>query len=275
MRRILYIITAALALAGCNAKEILVTKPVDLGLRIEKVSGSKADFHVSAGNENATYIFFTLPEGHPLFDKPEREAAQEHIAYLKRLYQGQNPIGTAAAQEERLGSFTDFACYKGSRTLELRYLSTDTEYKLLLFQIHPKTHEILGDVRSERFHTKAVEMKELYFSFSFDGDVLTITPSDPDRDYVWGFERVARIEDDYDRDPFFYIYALIDMYEDYGFIEHRFCRGTVEHDMSRERLREGEPYHIIAIGYENGEINSSVNFAIFYLRGEGYVLERV
>ena len=268
MRRILYIITAALVLAGCNAKEILVTKPVDFGVRIEKVSGSKADFHVSAGNENATYIFFTLPEGHPLFDKPEREAAQEHLAYLKRLYQGQSPVAAAEAQEERLGSFTDFACYRGSRTLELRYLSTDTEYKLLLFQIHPKTHEILGDVRAERFHTKAVEMKELGFRFSFSDDILTIVPADPDRTYVWGFERVERIDDDYDGDPFFYIYALIDMYEDYGFIGHRLCKGTLEHNMSLEHIRGGKPYYVTAIGYENGEINSEVNFATFILGGK-------
>ena len=115
----------------------------------------------------------------------------------------------------------------------------------------------------------------MFFTFSFEGDILSIAPSDPDRTYVWGFERVERIEDDYDRDPFFYIYALIDMYEDYGFIGHRLCKGTVEHNMSLERLRDGEPYYVTAIGYENGEINSEVNFATFILRDKDYYLERI
>ena len=270
MRRFLYIITAALTLAGCTAREILVTKPVTMGLKIESVSGTKVTFSVSAGDENATYIFFTTSEEEPLFNKPENEAAKEHIAYLEMLYNSRDEATAVAPNGYKVSDFADFACFRGSRTLELLYLSNDTEYKLLLFQINPMTHEILGRVHSERFHTKAVVKKPFECEFSFNGDILIVAPSDQSMSYVWCFERMSRIDDDYAHDAFSYIYSLIDMYEDYGFIDHRLCRGTVEHDMSTERIREDDIYVVVAIGYEDGEINSDSAEEFFCLRNGEY-----
>ena len=271
MRRILYILTATLVLAGCTAREILVTKPVSIGLRIEKVSGSKVRFAVTPGKEEAAYMFFTISESESAFDKPEREAAKEYIGLMEDNYNYEGKEA-AAAGEKKIGSFVDFACLRGTRTVNLLFLNQGTGYKLLLFQVHPKSHEILGEVQCERFRTKDVEMKDLDFDISFSDDLLTIEPSDQNRTYVWGFERASRIEDDYDHDPFNYLYCLIDMYEEYGFIEHRLYNGTGSYDMSRERLREGEPYVVTAIGYENGEINSRIGLATFILRGGDYYL---
>ena len=255
---------AALSLAACTAKDVLVTKPVSLGLKIESVSGTKVTFSVSAGKQDAAYIIFTAGENERAFDMPEWDAAKEHISYLESVYEKKG-VG---------GKFTDFACYKGSRTLELNYLSEDTEYKLFLFQIHPKTREILGNVHVERFRTNKVKnMSPLEFNFSYSDNSLKIEPDDGTRTYVWGFEREARIIDDYERNPFYYLYALIDMNEDYGFIEHRVCKGTTYYDMSRERLHEGEPYIVMAIGYEDGEITSEIRYAYFVLRGETLIFE--
>ena len=264
MRRILYILTATLVLAGCTAREILVTKPVSLGLRIEKVSGSKVRFAVTPGKEEAAYMFFTISESESAFDKPEREAAKEYIGLMEDNYNYEGKEA-AAAGEKKIGSFVDFACLRGTRTVNLLFLNQGTGYKLLLFQVHPKSHEILGEVQCERFRTKDVEMKDLDFDISFSDDLLTIEPSDQNRTYVWGFERGSRIEDDYDHEPFNYLYCLIDM-------EHRLYNGTGSYDMSRERLREGEPYVVTAIGYENGEINSRIGLATFILRGGDYYL---
>lgn len=249
---------SALILAGCTAKDILVTKPVSLGLKIDYVSGSKVTFSVTAEKQDATYIIFTAGEGETAFNTSEPDAAKDHLSYLEALYEKRGAKGT----------FTDFACFKGSREHELKFLSQDTEYKLFLFQIHPKTRQILGDIHVEHFHTDYVEMKPLDFDFSLRDNTLIIEPSDGDRTYIWGYERVSRILDDYDNDVFAYLYSLIDMYENYGFIDHRICRGDDFWYIGDQHLREGEPYVVAAIGYEDGEINSEISYSYFVLRNK-------
>ena len=255
---------AALVLAGCTAKDVLVTRPVGLDIRIESVSGSKISFHVSPGKEDAAYTFFIMGEDEPSFDIPEIDAAKAHMQYLQEIYNRKNATG----------SFIDFSCYKGARKLELSLLSSGKEYKLLVFQVHPKTYEVLGDIISERFRTDKVAMEPLWFDFYFEDDMMVIDPSDPDRHYVWSFERVARIDDDYDHDPFFYLYDLIDMYEDYGFIDHRLCRGKDFCYMPDKRLRKDERYVVAAIGYDNSEINSEISYRYFFYSDNGYFIEQ-
>ena len=266
MRRLLHIIAAlaALVLAGCSAKDVLVTKPVSLDVKIENVTGSKMYFSVSTGKQDAAYTFFIIGDDEPSFDIPEIDAAKAHIQYLQLIYD----------RQDAAGNFIDFSCYKGSRQLELNLLSSDKEYKLLVFQVHPKTYEVLGDIVSEHFHTNKVAMESMWFDFSFSDDVLIIEPSDPERSYIWSFERVARIDDDYDHDPFYYLYDLIDMYEEYGFIDHRLCVGTDFCYMPDKHLRKDERYVVTAIGYDDGEINSDISFRYFLYSDNGYFIEQ-
>ena len=269
MRRVFLILAAvcaALLLPGCTAREVLVTKAVSLGLEIENVTGSKVAFSITPGNENASYIFFCVSENHSDFDLPEKEAAQRYLTFLT---DSPNQNQTERIQPA-MENFSDNCCYRGSRRLKITLLSSNTLYKVLLFQVNPKTRAIIGDVVSETFRTKEVPQKQMNFQMGVERNTLIITPSDHDRTYFWSFDRVTRIYDDY-AGIYFFLYSMLDMYEEYGFAEHILSKGTVRYEIPIDQLWEGEDYCVCAIGYEDGEINSEEGSWYFYCR-DGIVL---
>lgn len=261
MTRIQAFIAAALAtlvLAGCTAKEIIVATPANLDVEIKSVTGTKAVVQVTAGNPDACYVYFTMSDGHTDFGLPEKDAARNHLDYLAELYD---------ELDAPVGSFADFAGYRGSREFRLILLSPGCHHKLLLFQIHPKTREIIGDVRTVPFDTPEVKMTGLDFTFTLEGTTLVITPSDPDRTYFWTGDRQSRIEDNFST-PYFYLYDVIDMFERYGFAESMLTRGTVRYEIPVESLWEREIYCIVAVAYDHGEITGYDNTFFFTLRGD-------
>lgn len=264
MRRILLIIAAlcaALLPFACTPADIVVKREVDMTLKIEKVGGSKVEFSVRTSNEDAWYTYCLISESDPSFSLSDEEAARGYIRYLEEIREtGGKEMADFPREPE--GRFEDFAFYRGSRKLKVPFLADDTDYRLVLFQVNPRTHELIGKGHSETFHTPDVVLKPMSFDFGTDKNVLIITPSDLDRTYIWGILRYDQMFDDY-AGPFFYLYTLIDMYEDYGFAEPMLSRGVVSIPIDEGSLREGETYCIAAIGYEGGEINSEESFWYF------------
>lgn len=267
MRRflsLLAVLGAALLPFACTPHDIVVGREVDLQLKIEKVGGSKVEFSILTSNENAWYTFFIVPESDPSFELSDKEAALEYIRYLEDLREGKGEQ-MADLPRKPEGRFEDFAFYRGSRKLKIQFLADDTDYRLILYQVHPKTHELIGKGCGETFHTPEITIKPMAFEFIAEKNVLTITPSDDERTYIWGILRNDQMLDDY-YGPFYYLYSLIDMYEDYGFAEPMLSRGVVSIPIEEGSLREGETYCIAAIGYEDGEISSEDSSWLFTLR---------
>ena len=274
----IHILTAALAalpLLGCTAREVLVTQAVDLELKIEEVTGTKVVFSITPSNENASYIFFSLSEHHPDFGLPDKEAAQEYLDYLQGLSEerpspNQNVRPT---DQEPIGSFSDIYCYHGRRKTKLTLLSNNTQFKVLLFQVNPKTREIIGNVISEVIRTHEVTKKPMYFSISSKQSTLVITPSDPERTYFWSFDRSERMYDNYGS-PYLFLYSLMDVYEDYGFSEHVLSKGDVYYEIPPDQLWKDEEYCVCAIGYEDGEITSEESWWYFVCRDGEIILSQ-
>ena len=244
---------AAIVLSACTAKDIIVTNPVSFEVKITKVTGSKVIFQVNPSNKDACYTCTTVSESQDDYDRPELEVAKDYISYLGENYDD---------VKERIGSFSDFACYRGSRQMKITYISRGTKCKLLVFQVNPVTREVLGEVYTEYFRTADVNMQPLSFTFAIDNNTLVITPSDPERTYFWSYDRQRRIEEARGN-SYFYLYEIIDMYETYGFTEHMISKGEVTYDIDPESLWADERYLVAAIGYSEGEIDSDVDEAFF------------
>ena len=276
MKRFIPILAASLAaflLWGCTPREVVVSRPVKLDLKIEKVTGTKVVFSVTSSNENACYAHFTLSEGHPAFDRPEKEVAREYLDVVADMWEGGQKENTDFYEPEEgvKMRFSDFALFRGSRKLKQIFLSSNTDFKLILVQVNPRTHQIIGEPLSERFHTKAVPMKPLEFNFTVEDHTLRSTPSDPEQTYFWAVDRLERIEDNYS-DAYTYMYSLIDMYEDYGFVERILSKGTVTVDFDRDQLWDDYPYVASAFGYSDGEICSAES-DWFFVSSDGYLRE--
>ena len=262
MRNALFIAACTLLLAGCTAKEILITEPTNLGFKLEEVKGSKIVFTMDPANQDASYTYALCHSSVPEYDLPDRQLAQYFLDVLIESYE------TISKNKDVTASFVDMSCYRGARTLRINGITPDQDYKLLVFQVNPKTLEILGDVIFTPIHTLPVEMTNLSFTFQTKGEVMTITPSDPDCLYYWDYDPSERIYDNYNG-PEGFFYHLIDMFDEYGFMDEVYSRGAEKYDFSEDKLRAGKEYIIVAGSCKDGEMTSKVQIMSFiYVKGK-------
>lgn len=252
MRRYNMLTAALLLLGGCTAKEVLITEPVSLDLKIEQVKGSKIVFTVTPGNPDACYAVSVLPANMAEYDMPDREMALYLLSIGADTFRNRKQGG---AYE---GSFADMWCFRGTRTHRATHLDSDTDHRLLVFQVNPSTQTLIGDVIGLTVRTKPVQMRELSFSYKLNGHVLTITPSDPELPYYWDYDRESRVYDNYNW-PYGYFYSLVDMYDQYGFVDKVYSQGPEDYDFSGDWLKDGENYLLTAGACEDGEITSRVS----------------
>lgn len=247
MKRFKLILWAlVLLLVGCTGKDIMVTTPVDFTFKIDQVKATKVKFTVDISNPDAHYGYFIANLNMVEVDfahMTDKQLADYWRDLQKEDYEAraeQRPFGATLA---------DVSCYRGNRTLKRTYLSTDTSYRLVVFQVNPKDFTILGDVQGVSFQTPNVEESDLDFTLQIDGSFLVITPSDNDCSYYWDYESEERIYDDYIT-PFGYLYDVVDMYEDYGFIGNVLTKGPVHHDLAQDHLKDGAAYVVVADAYD-------------------------
>lgn len=262
MRNAFIIAACSLLLAGCTAKVVLITEPVDLNFELQEVRGSRIIFKMDPTNPEACYTYGVCHKSLEQYNLPDKQLAQYILDVYIESYE------TKDKNKDVTASFIDMSCYRGSRVFRIKSITSGQDYKLVVFQVNPMTLEILGDVVCTPVHTPALEMKELSFTFQTKGEVMTITPSDPDCIYYWDYDTGERIYDDYNGAEGFFSH-LIDMFDEYGFVEEVYSKGPEEYDFSADRLRVGKEYLIVAGACKDGEVVSDVTVASFmYVKGK-------
>lgn len=244
MRLLKYLILPLVVfLAACTAKDTMVTTPVDISFKIDRIKSGKVYLTVTCPNPDAYYfckVRYLDPEAPA---KSDREMALENIELAKLNYKVRKENMDIHAR------LIDLSAYRGSRSIKNTELASGHTYRVLLFQVNPEDLSIIGEVKGQTFQTPRVEMKDVDFSFSAEGNRLLVTPSDDECTYYWDFESEERIYDDY-MSPEGYFYGVVDMYEDYGFMGNVLLRGPAQYDLSKTQLREGETYLVIAAAYD-------------------------
>ena len=261
MRKAIFIAVCTLLLAGCTAREILITEPVDLHFELQKVKGSKVIFKMDPVSPDACYTYGLCHSSMEEYDLPDKQLARHILDIKKESYENISKNKGSSA------SFLDVSCFRGTRTLRVTDISPDEDYKLVVFQVNPKTLEVLGNVLCTPIHTLPIEMTDLSFTFETEGDVMTINPSDPDCLYYWDYDPSARIFDDYNS-PRGFFYHLLDMFDEYGFMDEVYSKGAEQYDFSKDNLRVGKEYIIVAGACKDGEMTSPLQTMSFiYVRG--------
>lgn len=258
MRRIILTLCSVLLLAACSEKVVIVDKPVGLSLHIDEVKGTKIILTITSDDPDAYYSYCLWNE---LAGAPEFL-----LEYLTEVAETDYEVRKSNGAL-KIASFADLNCYRGTRTLRATGLTPDWDYTVLVFQLNPTTHEVIGDVLVEKVHTKPVEGAPLDFRFQFQGRTITVVPSDPQRPYFWDFDNQLQMYNNY-MWPYGWYYALIDMYEQYGFMEHLLSVGTDVYDASGDHFEEGEICTLIACAYEDGELTSEYTEVDFIFRDE-------
>ena len=245
-KRIIILALGLLSLAACSEKLTVVTTPVGMSLSVDEVKSSKVIFTITTDNPDAyySYCLWNTVNG-------QTEALIDYLTSLAEDdYQRKQENGVL-----QIASFADLNCFRGTRTIRAINLQPDADFVLLVFQLNPQTHEVIGKVLSEPIHTKAVTITPLDFEFVYEGKTITVIPSDPDRTYFWQYDSQRAMYDNYIW-PFGWFSSLVDMYEQYAFMDHLTSKGTVVYDAGRDNIKEGEILSVLAVAYEDGEMTS-------------------
>lgn len=258
MKKVLHILPLFLLLLSCGKPEKLPTDVSSFTLNIAKVTGTKVWFDIATDNPNAYYAFGIVDQTAEGYNLPANEMAQLQLQLMDVIYDAFSPLG------ENVGSFSDVFLYKGNRELKETELKADTEYKLFLMQVDPDTRRLIGNAMAATFRTKAIEMVDLDFEVVFHPDAVEIIPSNDQLTYYWDYEETEIIKDKYYL-PENFFYDLVDVYEEYDFIDNMLDIGPAEWVFSRDdkAIEEGERYTLVIAGYGKGEINSGYTIVDF------------
>lgn len=265
MKRLIAYLFLGLSLLSCNNK---ATLPAELRMKLEYLGGSRARFTVVASSQSAYYSYLLVNERDDDFHKEDAILANEEIERMDESYQYFGKIGIEA-------NYLDAFCYRGSRQISLSSLTNDLSFRLIIFQIHPRTHKLIGEPVSVPFRTKRISKSDMTFSVTFAGDELTITPSNNEETYFWDYENSSFIVNVYAL-PYLYFYRLVGMYQEYGFLENMLSQGTDKwiFSLMDKEIKEGEELILMIAPVENGEFTRNpLEIHFTYHKGDIEVTE--
>lgn len=259
MRKIAAFLGLAVLLAAGCSKEKMVTKPCAFDIKIEWVKASKAQFTITPDNPDATYYYSVMAADDDVLGSwTDEELIFWHLKWTTDAHDG------LAREGKDVYPFDHMFCYKGARTIKERYLTSGMDWYLLVFQVNPKTRESIGPLYKVPFSTPPIHRVDLSFTIHSQGNRFTIIPSDQEQTWFWEYETESKIVDVYDS-PYFFFYNIIDMYEEYNFLDHLLCRGNEEWVLPRDdrSIKEGEKYTMSLSAISDGEICSDLYYVDF------------
>jgi hypothetical protein len=259
MRKFAIACLASMLVIGCT-KEKIVTTPCGFDLSVDSVKGSKVQVTITPENQNACYICVFTSEGQPQYSMTDNEQVDFQLGWMEEIYQGKKNSGAIA-------SFADLFCFKGTRTIRETQCLDDTGYRLIVFQINPETHKAIGPVYKADFRTLPIPKSDLGFKVQYGGDKLCIVPSNNTDTWFWEYEKASKLTGIYGS-PFLFYYSVIDMYDQYGFLENQLCKGPDEWVFSRDdrSIKEDVAYTLCVSGCADGEITTEVYYVDFTIR---------
>lgn len=249
-RQLTFIILSLFLLAGCTKEELL---PTEIKVKMESVTGSRARFTVAPSNSRAYYSYVLVNPYDEDYDAPTLDICYNAI---KRMEEGLPPF------DENV-TFEDIFCYQGNRQLTMKKLSNDSEFKIIVFQINPQTHEVIGDPVVRGFRTKPVPERDLHFQVDFVADEVHITPSNNDLTYFWQIGETEKIYNSYGSISN-YLYEVVGLYQEYGFMDYFYYQGPYVWDLSlKDNMKDGTQYSLVIHGCEEGEFTTPTTIVKF------------
>ena len=242
-------------LGACCTKHV---QPSAFEITVTGLNATKAKIIIEPTNPDAYYCFGLVSRDmDEYFNMSDGELAVFQRDFCVEMWGYTQEDGTAS-------SFADNFCYRGRLEYDYQYLDPDMDHKLVVYQIDPDSKQIIGAPCSKTFRTKTLVKTDITFTFAFETDKMTITPSN-DAPYYWDYIITEEMLEEYP-DAGHYYRELVFMYESYGFMEFATDTGVVEWVFSRddiEPMEEGKKYTLVASGYNDGEINSDLTVIEF------------
>ena len=221
------------------------TAESEFRVELTYVGASRVRITVAAMNMKAYYSYVQLSPQEEYYSSSAKEVIKDEVEFFEH-----------AVSYFEDTSFLDAFCYQGSRQFTFSGVGDDTDYRFILFQIHPKTHELIGEPIDISYHTKPLPRRNLTFEVEVEDSSLRITPSDNSLTYLWDYELSETIADNY-YFPQSYLYNLAGMYYEYGFLDSELSQGPEFWDFDlNDKIDLEQEYTLVIAGCEEAEFTT-------------------
>lgn len=251
MRKFILLLSCIVPLLAACSKEQLSSQPCSFDVKITEIKGTKMRFTITPSNPEAYYTYRLLADYEEAFKLTGQTLLDNQMEFLLGLFD------LFGEYENKNHDFADIFCYRGTTNQVEMMMERERTYKLVVFQVNPWKKEGLGLPKEVLVTTPNPRTIDLSFQLEFHGDTLRIHPSDAEATYFWGYESKEIVVEEY-VSPVIYFYSVIDMYEQYGFMNSMLSKGDVEWVFPRDDngIPAGREWYLMAAGYHDGDINS-------------------
>ena len=263
MKRIIPILLLSLALA-CSKR---LDQPTSFSIKVTYISPTRVEISIDPANPDVWYTVTGTSEGDMTFPMSDEIIADGSLDQFEMIYSSYQEFHDYRA------SFRDMFCYQGHVDFRLKEIQPGKKHRLIVCQVHPDTHKRIGEVYTLDVETPSIQKSDLTFDIKFEGSSVTITPSREGESFFWDYEKKDLIDANYSMSEDRFLYSLLDMYNQYGFIDHMVYSSTVLWDFAaqdRDRPTEGQTYTLAVAGVDtNGELTTRVYYERFVYHQNG------
>lgn len=262
MKKIFFILLAVLSLAVSCKKIDFVVGDDPFTIEVKHVYSKYVWVDIIPENNDFYYYFdvvsveeFNKSASDAVFIRSTEE--MNHRIY-DFLVEGEVVSGTY--EQTMLYRDAVLEPYYGNGTL----IEPETDYYLFAyaFDVNGQAIEKLHKIP---FRTPAEYVSDITFEVSMEGDIITVVPSNDDQ-YLFDFATEKELETSYYGLPTYYFEQMIDVYEQYGFIDSMVSRG-VDYDNIfdyYDKVDDGEKIYVMVSGYDHGVTSDIFLFELVY-----------
>lgn len=250
MKKILFLIPVVLCLAVSCRKVQFVLSDDPFTIEVKNVYATSVLIDIIPENNDFYYYYDIVSVAD--FEKYDSDA--EFIRYCDNMNRDIYDILVEADYAD--GPYEEVMLYRDA-TLEPYYgngvlIEPETEYYLYAFAYDSGINPV-GKLHKVRFKTPKEIHSTNTFTVTMDGPLVTVTPSNDDQ-YLFDFATEKELEESYYGSPEYYYNQMIEVYEQYGFIEEMVSTGTDSDNIFDyyESVEDGEKLYVMVAGYDHG-----------------------
>lgn len=249
---------------ACSNK---LTQPCEFDIKVQTITPTRATIQITPENKDVWYSFTYTSEGDIYWPYPDDIHADGSLERYQQIYDS-----NAEFEYVSVASFLDMFCYKGDMVYKATQLEDGKRHRILVFQVDPDTHLRIGDIHKIELETPAIKRSDLSFEIGFEGTTVNITPSRDGETYFWDYENTDFINANYSYSCQLFLYKLLDMYWEYGFLDSMVDTGSISWNFATQDrdMVEGEQCSLSVAGIdENGEFTTELTTVDFIYRKNG------
>ena len=207
VKKIFHSILLSIVLIGCTDKS---PQWQTLTIELKRVTATRCTVVITPSNHKMAYAVGVTQADDILFGASDELIITQQLTLMNQLYD------TYLEQTDLQLDFDDIFLYYGEQSIDITHLNPDMQSEVLAFAVDPLTHKPVGKLYRLPFVTDKLDSVNLVFEVVASGDTLKLIPSCDTVPYVFAYEQMSIIEEDY-QTPDNFMSQIVQLRAEYDF----------------------------------------------------------